>query len=188
MDKITPEKNEHFKFHANKLEFHSSVDWQTPDEYIEAVRGVLGEIDLDPASSDCAQERIKAKRYFTRADDGLKYSWYGRVFLNSAYDNLPEMAEKLVCHYQQGDVTEAIFLTHTLTSYEDWFLSALKASDAQCWVKGLIDWYPGHFHYSKNLLFFRQAPKYDVRGSIAFYFGHNIVKFGQIFQKFGVIK
>jgi hypothetical protein len=37
----------------------------TPSYYIETVRMVLGEIDLDPASSEIAQKTVKAAQYFT---------------------------------------------------------------------------------------------------------------------------
>ena len=57
----------------------------TPAVYIEAVRRVLGEIDLDPASRRIAQETVKAKRFFTKEDDGLRQVWTGRVFLNPPY-------------------------------------------------------------------------------------------------------
>jgi hypothetical protein len=36
-------------------------EWYTPKQYIEAARKVLGEIDLDPATSEKAQETIGAK-------------------------------------------------------------------------------------------------------------------------------
>src|ERR1035437_2395258 len=43
----------------------SENEWYTPSEYVELARRVLGEIDLDPASSDEAQTTIKAKVYFS---------------------------------------------------------------------------------------------------------------------------
>src|SRR5262245_14805307 len=40
-------------------------EWYTPARLIEAGRAVLGDIDLDPASSDIAQKTVRAKEYFT---------------------------------------------------------------------------------------------------------------------------
>ena len=61
-------------------------EWHTPQKYIEATRKVLGSIELDPASSDKAQEIVRAKRYFTVEDNGLNQSWKAEtVFLNPPY-------------------------------------------------------------------------------------------------------
>lgn len=56
-------------------------EWYTPAEFIEAARRVMGEIDLDPASSDIAQETVKANKYYTIDDDGLEQEWSGRVWI-----------------------------------------------------------------------------------------------------------
>lgn len=60
-------------------------EWYTPAEHLERARQVLGSIDLDPASSDFAQQRVKAAQHFTIEDDGLKREWAGRVWLNPPY-------------------------------------------------------------------------------------------------------
>jgi len=54
----------------------------TPGWIVEWVRGVLGGIDLDPATCEQAQRTVRAARYHTLADDGLAQDWAGRVFLN----------------------------------------------------------------------------------------------------------
>ena len=41
-------------------------EWYTPPDYIEAARTVMGEIDVDPASSDLAQRTVQAAKYFTK--------------------------------------------------------------------------------------------------------------------------
>lgn len=50
------------------LNSSASAEWFTPPRYIEAVREVLGAIDLDPASSLAANRIVQAKRYFTEVD------------------------------------------------------------------------------------------------------------------------
>jgi hypothetical protein len=52
------------------LNSSASAEWFTPPRYIEAVREVLGAIDLDPASCESANRIVQATRYFTAADNG----------------------------------------------------------------------------------------------------------------------
>lgn len=56
---------------------HSSRtdEWYTPLEILVMVRSVLGQIDLDPASSAEANDRVAALKYFDQFDDGLKQDW-----------------------------------------------------------------------------------------------------------------
>ncbi len=71
-------------------------DWQTPADYAEAAREVMGGIDLDPMSDFEANERIKAKKFYTVEDDGLSLPWEGRVFLNPAGGLVNEAWVKLM--------------------------------------------------------------------------------------------
>ena len=64
---------------------HSSatVEHYTPIWLVEKARYVLGEIDLDPASSPIANEAVKARRVFTAEQNALwQPEWKGRTFLN----------------------------------------------------------------------------------------------------------
>jgi hypothetical protein len=56
-------------------------EWGTPQEYIDAARAVMGDIDLDPATHHEAQQRVRAETAYTRAEDGLAQPWHGRVWL-----------------------------------------------------------------------------------------------------------
>jgi len=47
------------------------VEYYTPVEIIEAARRVLGVIDLDPASSEAANQIVKATHIYTVKEDGL---------------------------------------------------------------------------------------------------------------------
>ena len=176
------------EFAKNKMSFTYRIDWLTPDKYIAAARNVMGEIDLDPISSDRGQERIKAKEHFTEATDGLKQRWTGRVWLNPAYEILPECVKKLLHHFKRNDIYEAILFTHTLTTWEPWFQDILKFSDAFCFVDELVEWYAGHTPELEQIHELGIDPVYDTRGTIAAYFGPNTDKFSEVFSKFGVIK
>jgi hypothetical protein len=63
-------------------------EWYTPARFIDLARKVMGGIDLDPASSDIAQETVQATTYFTKDDDGLSREWAGKVWLNPPYAEL----------------------------------------------------------------------------------------------------
>lgn len=85
------------------------------------VRKVLGEIDLDPATCDYAQNHfIQAKAYFTQVDDGLNKSWFGRVFLNPPFEDARHWIKKLEHEYQLGNVSEAIALVKSALGYNWW--------------------------------------------------------------------
>jgi ParB family transcriptional regulator, chromosome partitioning protein len=58
-------------------------EWFTPQDIIDRARLVLGEIDLDPASHIVAQQKIKARKWFSKEQDGLTKDWSGRVRLKS---------------------------------------------------------------------------------------------------------
>lgn len=63
---------------------HSSEtnEHYTRPDTVALVRAVLGDIDLDPASSAEANKVIRAREYFTSRTNGLDREWGGRVFLN----------------------------------------------------------------------------------------------------------
>ena len=62
-----------------------SQDWCTPPKYVNAVRGFLGEIHLDPCSNK--NSIVKAKtEYILPETDGLRASWnYPTIYVNPPY-------------------------------------------------------------------------------------------------------
>jgi hypothetical protein len=57
----------------------SSDIWYTPVDIIERSRKVLGNIDLDPASSKLANRIVKANKFWTKIDNSLSFDWSEQV-------------------------------------------------------------------------------------------------------------
>lgn len=101
---------------------HSSEhnEHYSPTHVVEAARSVLGEIDLDPASSELANRTVRAARIFTIEDDGFDRPWHGRVFLNppggrrNGSSSQKAWWFKLAREYQEGRVTSAVFLSFSI--------------------------------------------------------------------------
>ena len=100
-----------------------SNEHYTPDQIVIPARRVLGQIDLDPASSAAANERVQAETFFSIAEDGLSKDWFGNVFLNPPGGRvLPKKNHygmrssaavwwaKLADEYTAGRVKQAIFV------------------------------------------------------------------------------
>lgn len=99
---------------------HSSKTFEhmTPLWVVEAARKLLGDFDLDPATTVFANEtRVKAKNFYT--EGALDKSWFGRVFLNPPGGRTKGRVSsslatcfwaKLVEHYLTGEVTSAFFV------------------------------------------------------------------------------
>ena len=101
----------------------------TPAEIVEAARRVMGSIDVDPASSDIAQQTVKAGTYYTLENSGLEKDWPGNVFLNAPFSpgkHLP-FAKKLIEQVDAGITQQAVVVTRADSSTE-WF----RCYDSRC--------------------------------------------------------
>jgi phage N-6-adenine-methyltransferase len=143
----------------------------TPAKYIEAVRVALGEIDLDPATSNQAQETVRALQYYTEKDDGLALQWEGRVFLNPPYHRelAPAFIDKLVAEFAAGRVTAAILLVNNCTD-TDWFDAAVRSCAGICFTHGRIK-----FHVPKG------DDVLPTQGQAFLYFGNDVQRFEDTF-------
>ena len=153
-------------------------EWFTPVEYVDRVCAVLGEIDLDPASHPLAQERINAKRFFTKEDDGLKHDWDKIVFCNPPYGRgqIDAFVAKLIDELSAGRVKQAILLTNN-SSETDWFLRAGKACAAICFTLGRVRFYNAG----------RPDDDAPLQGQAFFYFGDDSARFAKVFGEVGLV-
>lgn len=166
------------KDHNHRAQGTGENEWYTPAQYLDAAREVLGDIDLDPATSEKAQERVDAARWFTKEDDGLAQSWAGRVWLNPPYSQplIHQFVAKLVEEIEAGNVSEAIMLTHNYTD-TGWFHLAEKVAANVCFTRGRI-----RFEGSDGSF---AAP---TQGQAFFYFGPHGGAFRQVFEQFGFVR
>lgn len=163
--------------HAHVSANTGQIEWYTPDEYLEAARLVLGEIELDPASSKIANQRVKAKRFYTAADDGLAQEWHGKVWLNPPYTNelIVKFVSKLCGHVKAGDV-EAILLVNNATETA-WFQEAAQESDMICFPSGRVRFVDEEGN-----------PGAPLQGQAVLYFGKQLDLFAINFETFGFCK
>jgi len=154
-----------------------ATEWFTPPPFIAAARSVLGEIDLDPATHPKAQKRVKATRFYTKAEDGLRQEWRGRVWLNPPYGRVDValFVEKLLDHYQRQEVTAAILLTHNYTDTK-WFHAAVAVSAAVCFTRGRIYFEDNNGDTCK-----------PTQGQAFFYFGGEANTFAERFRDIGFL-
>jgi ParB family chromosome partitioning protein len=153
-------------------------EWYTPGDYIETARKVLGDIDLDPASSDIAQQRVQATTYYTLADDGLAQEWAGRVWMNPPYssDLVNKFVNKLCDHFEAGDVTAAVVLVNNATETR-WFRRAGELATAVCFPTGRIKFLDENGEP-------RGTP---LQGQALLYFGDRADKFLSAFGEVGLV-
>ena len=156
---------------------NTTEEWYTPTDVIDRVHAVLGEIDLDPASNPVANEIVKAKRIYTKDDDGLAHDWNGKVFLNPPFgsDKVSKFVDKLTGEYQSGNISEAILLTESL-SLPNWFSRAIDVCDAM--------------FFTADRLYYWNDSNETQRGwakACLFYFGNNQQAFYQAFKDIGTI-
>lgn len=101
-------------------------EWGTPDNILEALLELWPEgPDLDPASSEVYNQRVKAKKFFTQADNGLEQPWGNvseptKVFCNPPGGKLNNRSlmglfwAKAVGEYRRGRVGELVFMAYSL--------------------------------------------------------------------------
>lgn len=166
------------KIAANKthVSFNTGEsEWYTPPEYIAAAVAVMGQIDLDPASSETANEIVKASRFYTAEDNGLNKYWGGRVWLNPPYsiELIRLFIAKYIDHIISGDISEGIVLVNNATE-TNWFSGLVGVSSAIVFPAGRV-----------KFLDPQGNPGAPLQGQAILYFGNHPDLFIQEYSKFG---
>lgn len=152
-----------------------SPEYYTPRPYVDAVRDVLGGIDIDPASSAVAQETVRAGTFYTTEDDGLAKDWPGRVFLNPPYGALaPRFVARLMEQYEAGVTNAAIVLLNAHATDTKWFRPLWEHT--LCFTDHRIDYNSPEGKRTAS-----------THGSVFVYLGLNRARFAEVFSQFGPV-
>lgn len=152
-------------------------EWYTPAAYVESARKVMGSIDLDPASCDFANKVVKAKRFFTKDENGQDRKWRGNVWLNPPYtsDLIKGFTDRLCDSFKAGQVSQAVFLTHNNTDAA-WWHKAAGSCQRICLTRGRVKFYDGTGTASS-----------PTHGHCFIYFGSRPELFVKEFSQYGSI-
>ena len=150
-------------------------EWHTPLEYILAATNVMGRIDLDPASSEKANQTVKASRFYDKQSDGLSKVWAGKVWLNPPYagELIGKFISKFAKHVSHSDISEGIVLVNNATE-TNWFKELISASSAVVFPGGRVRFLDPYGN-----------PGTPLQGQAVVYAGPNAEKFLAEFGKFG---
>jgi phage N-6-adenine-methyltransferase len=96
--------------------------WTTPPALLAALYAVFGTFDLDPCSPTANRRKapVRARMYFTQADNGLSLPWHGRVFVNPPYGRaIAQWVRKAGREVQEGraELVAALLPARTDTSW-----------------------------------------------------------------------
>jgi hypothetical protein len=151
-------------------------EWYTPVDYITAARNVMGDIDLDPASTAVANEVVGAVTFHDSDTNGLVQSWAGRIWMNPPYESglVDRFVEKLVAAVDAADVPQAVVLVNNATETK-WFHLLTSRAVAICFPKGRIRfWHPDKTKAS------------PLQGQAVVYIGGAPDRFARAFAPFGL--
>lgn len=148
-------------------------EWYTPPQYIESARKVMGKIDLDPASSECANEVVKAMKYYDEESNGLFQAWKGSIWMNPPYAQ--PLIYDFILKLETEVYEQAIVLVNNATETK-WGQKLLELSNAVCFHTGRIRFVSPDGELG-------DAP---LQGQMIAYIGKNYKEFIAEFKQYGI--
>ena len=168
---------------AGRTVTSNSVDWNTPPHYVEAVRQVLGDIELDPCTNEWSY--VNASKNIILPDDGLKADWnYRTIFVNPPYGRDPVRGTRILdwvrktaeAHRDFG--SEAIMLIPVATNTRHFKEIIFKDAETICFL-------------ADTRLRFHLDGKIHEKGApmacCMVYFGKSPQRFRDVFSQHGTV-
>lgn len=162
-----------------------SVDWCTPQKYVDAVKRVFGgTISLDPCSSEWSI--VKAETEYRLPDqDGLRESWdYPTIYVNPPYGSDKERGTTIkhwlyrCAHAHKHYGAEVLALVPVATNTSHWKEYVWGRATAVC------------FLYDTRLRFLvdgKDEGKGAPMACAMIYWNKNVEKFLEVFSAFGAV-
>ena len=106
-----------------------SVEFYTPEQIVIPARKTMGGITLDPASCEEANQVVRAKKIWTKEDDGISKRWSGKVWCNPPYgwrdgqkgnSNKRLWAQRMIGSYLTSEIDQGMLLI-TASVGDKWF-------------------------------------------------------------------
>jgi ParB family chromosome partitioning protein len=166
---------EEVKKHVHVAQNSGENEWYTPPQFIESARAVMGSIDTDPASCEVANANVKAVKFFTKEDDGLRQTWEGNVWMNPPYAQplMSQFAEAVSAKFERGEIAQAVILVNNATETQ-WFQRMAGAASAVCFPKSRV-----------RFLDPQGNPGAPLQGQAIIYMGADPEAFRGEFEKYG---
>jgi len=186
------------------------VERYTCPKIMARVQSFFGQIDLDPASNNVANQTVKALRFYTEQDDGLSKEWKAtNVWLNHPFHK-GEMAckpncKKKKCNDPKTDKYRGHCITEDIPSNLQWMQKLLSeykkgnfkeslnisfVNSSETWCQLLLNEGLQCF-VSKRVEYHSPTGKKSggvTKGSMITYLGSRKVEFEALFGEIGAIK
>lgn len=150
-------------------------EWYTPTNIIESARKTLGNIDLDPASSELANKSIKADLFFTEKENGLNQEWRGNVWLNPPYSQ-PEISDFSKAVVEKKNEYEQILVLVNNATETEWLQNMLEIASGVCFIKRRIKFIDKSGNPTGS----------PLQGQVIIYIGNNPQPFFENFNELGI--
>lgn len=167
----------------DEIDIEDSDENYTPEDLTNLIHDFYGYPDLDPFSNSFANKGIKAKKFYSKKDDGLKQDWRGNktIWINPPYSRgfLKPVVNKLI-ESLNSEYPEVFLLTNTDNSTQ-WYGTALQRCDRFIMPTTRLTF------YSPKRAAEGKKQDQNPRSQTLFYFGQQPQKVEEIFEYWGVV-